>query len=71
MQIEQQEEKFQPVTIILQTEKEVALLRAALGRTIGSHEDDMLGKIYRALERVSRYGQHYKSDSDDITIREV
>jgi len=69
MKIERKRAEFQPVTITLESVKEVALLRAALAKAGGGHEGDMLYNIYCLLEDISPKDEHYVPTDDSYGIR--
>lgn len=53
MKFKQEAATFHPVTITLETAKEVEILHAVLGHAAGGgHEDDLLFKLYSKLGNV-------------------
>lgn len=49
MKVESKNAKFEPVTITLETQAEVDLLRSVVGRTSGGIGGDFMYKLYRSL----------------------
>lgn len=77
MKIKQDDEKFQPVHITLESKKEVMILRAALSRVSGGGvDDDILYKIYKELgtaidDAVDQYRTKPSINSGSLEIVEV
>lgn len=71
MKIELAKPKFQPITIILETEGEAALMREILGGAAGNHENDMVYKIWSVLSSVSTKARHYERTSGTVGVVEV
>lgn len=68
MKVDREKQDFQPVTIVIETQGEADLLAAALGSFAGNHENDMLYKLFCALDRDDR---KYKVNGSSPTIWEA
>lgn len=72
MKFEQAERDFQPVTITLESPREVALLGAVLSKAAGDLENDMTYKLYTQLSDIAYYPTYFNSKivGDGIKIEE-
>lgn len=72
MKFEQAERDFQPVTITLESPREVALLGAVLSKASGDLENDMTYKLYSKLSDIAYYPVYFTSKivGDGIKIEE-
>ncbi len=62
VKISQEPRKFQPVTITLETTKEVQLLGAALAKVSGNAVDEgLIYEIYRKMIEMANYQGFYKA----------
>ncbi len=69
MKFEQAEEKFQPVTITLESKEEAMVLTAALSHAGGNEAGDVLFRLYRSLlDVVPDWEAAYRSRPTDTGI---